>query len=290
MSIEPDAVSAAVVTSDTKTNLCICSPPFGSSGPVTQMVQQNDVQQPQELVCSPCQRTAGAPVRPASLFNTKCFYYTQPGGCQRDDCRFLHDEEPQNVVFYDAATPNPWTPPEVCPYDATPWTPVGGFFLPIGAPPTVKVEDVRVFFGNVPQSEPATRIRQLVEPLGEVLLVDIQPTKLHNRRCSGFIHMTSLAAAEAAVEKINSTVIGRANLYANIKSHKVFYKPLPGWDPSLMYIDPPEAGADTSTVAELQIGVLPPLLEVEEEEYAAKVSPVCVVTADISAVSEFGLK
>ena len=62
---------------------------------------------------------------------------------------------------------------------------------------STKVEDVRVFFGNVPQSEPEARVRALVEPLGEIVLIDIQPTKLHNRRCSGFIHMTSLAAAEA---------------------------------------------------------------------------------------------
>ena len=134
-----------------------------------------------------------------------------------------------------------------------------------------------------------------IEPLGEIVLIDIQPTKLHNRRCSGFIHMTNLAAAEAVVEKINATVIGRANLYANIKSHKTFYKPLPDWDPSLMYTEPvPDAaqgvGGD-ATGAELQVGLLPPLLEVDEEAVdASEVSPVAVVAVDLNAVPAFGLK
>ena len=105
--------------------------------------------------------------------------------------------------------------------------------------------------------------------------------------------MTSLAAAEAAVEKINATVIGRANLYANIKSHKIFYKPLPDWNPSLMYTEPPPAaqGVDDSTSVELQTGVLPTLLEVDEKAVdASEVSPVSVVAADLSAVPVFGLK
>ena len=228
-------------------------------------------------------------MRQANLFNTKCFYFNQPGGCKRDDCRFLHDEEPDDVVFYDKPAPD--AGPD---YYAS-WVPCGGYYLPMSEPPIVKVEDVRVFFGNVPQSEPEARVRELVEPLGEIVLIDIQPTKLHNRRCSGFIHMTSLAAAEAAVEKINATVIGRANLYANIKSHKTFYKPLPNWDPSFMYTEPfPDAaqGVDgDATGAELQVGLLPPLLEVDEEALdASEASPVSIVHMDLSAVPAFGLK
>eukprot|EP00966_Prymnesium_polylepis_P235906 5455946-Prymnesium_polylepis.1 len=107
--------------------------------------------------------------------------------------------------------------------------------------------------------------------------------------------MTSLAAAEAAVEKINATVIGRAKLYANIKSHKTFYKPLPDWDPLLMYTEPvPDAalGVNGETAeGELQVGLLPPLLEVDEEAVdASEVSPVSVVHMELSAVPAFGLK
>ena len=91
MSLEVHAAQGAVETSDAKTSLCICAPPFGSTGAAKQLVQQDiDVeQQPwQQELCPPCDRPAGTPVRPANLFNTKCFYFNQPGGCKRDDCRF----------------------------------------------------------------------------------------------------------------------------------------------------------------------------------------------------------
>ena len=48
---------------------------------------------------------------------------------------------------------------------------------------------------------------------------------------------------------------------------------------------------DDATSAELQVGLLPPLLEVDEEAVdASEVSPVSVVAADLSAVPAFGLK
>ena len=296
MSLEVQGAQHTDDAHDAKTNLCICAPPFGSSGANKQLVQQQGIdveQQPwQQELCPPCDRPAGTPVRPANLFNTKCFYFNQPGGCKRDDCRFLHDEEPDDVVFYDKPAPDDAGPD----YYAS-WVPYGGYYLPMSEPQMVKVDDVRVFFGNVPQSEPEARVRELVEPLGEIVLIDIQPTKLHNRRCSGFIHMTSLAAAEAAVEKINATVVGRAKLYANIKSHKTFYKPDPDWNPSLMYTEPPPVpdaalGVNGDTAeGELQLGLLPPLLEVDEEALdASEISPVSTIHMDLSAVPAFGLK
>eukprot|EP00966_Prymnesium_polylepis_P154862 3575955-Prymnesium_polylepis.1 len=205
MSLEVQAAQCEDGASISKTNLCICAPPYTPTGAAKQPVQQHidvEQQQPwQQQMCPPCDRPAGAPVRPANLRNTKCLYFNQPGGCKwGDSCLFLHNEEPdENVVFYEA----PWTAPDIDYYAS--WVPDGVYYQPISGPPSVKVEDVRVFFGNVPQSEFEARIRELVEPLGEIVLIDIQPTKLHNRRCSGFIHMTSLAAAEAAVEKINAT-------------------------------------------------------------------------------------
>ena len=298
MSLEVQQTRHADDAPGAKTNLCICAPPFGSFVASKQPVQQGiDVeQQPwQEELCPPCVRPAGAPVRPAKLFNTKCLYFNQPGGCKRDDCRFLHDEEPEDVVFYNEC-PAPDASPDYHYYYAPCFT-KDGCYMPMSRPPCVKVEDVRVFFGNIPQSEAEARVRELVEPLGEIVRIDIQPSKLHNRRCSGFIHMTNLAAAEAVVEKINATVIGRAKLYANIKSHKTLYKSLADWDPSLMYNEPVPVGDAALGVncetaeGELQIGLLPPLLELDEEAVDAfEVSPISVVHVDLNAVPAFGLK
>ena len=147
MSLEVQGARRADDARDAKTNLCICAPPFGSSGANKQLVQQGiDVEQQQQPwqqeLCPPCDRPAGTPVRPTNLFNTKCFYFNQPGGCKRDDCRFLHDEEPVDVVFYDKPAPD--AGPD---YYAS-WMPDDGYYLPISVPPIVKVEDVRVFFGT----------------------------------------------------------------------------------------------------------------------------------------------
>ena len=61
-----------------------------------------------------------------------------------------------------------------------------------------------------------------------------------------------------------------------------------------MYIEPDPAaaqGMDDSTSAELQIGLLPTLLEVDEEAVDAfEVSPVSIFHMDLSAVPAFGLK
>ena len=80
-----------------------------------------------------------------------------------------------------------------------------------------------------------------------------------------------------------------------MESHKTLWKPLPDWDPSLMYIEPPHAyegyGVDDAT-NELHVGSLPPLLEVEEETLDAfeEASPISTIQMDLSAVPAFGLK
>ena len=64
-----------------------------------------------------------------------------------------------------------------------------------------------------------------------------------------------------------------------------------------MYTEPvpvPDAalGVNSDTTeGELQLGLLPPLLEVDEEAVdASEVSPVSVVHMDLNAVPAFGLK
>lgn len=50
--------------------------------------------------CTPCE--SAMPSQRGQLINMKCRYYTQAGGCQRPDCRFLHEEDlAPEAVFYD---------------------------------------------------------------------------------------------------------------------------------------------------------------------------------------------
>jgi hypothetical protein len=141
----------------------------------------------------------------------------------------------------------------------------------------MEIVDARVFFGNCPAANAAERIRELVEPLGEITKLDIIPSNLHNRRVSGFIHMTSLEAAEAAIEKLNDAVVGRrAKLYANLKSCRTILRPAP------VEVD------DT-----LCVGSLPTLIEIDDEDGASfgdGDSPVSVIASSVaSSPPEFGL-
>ena len=90
-------------------------------------------------------------------------------------------------------------------------------------------------------------------------------------------------------------VIGHAHFYANIKSHRTLWKPHPGLDPSLTYIETPYAGegdgGGDESAGPLHVGVHPPLLEVEgDEDEAAEISPVPIIPSDLGAVPAFGLK
>ena len=111
--------------------------------------------------------------------------------------------------------------------------------------------DVRIFFGNCPCYDADARIRAVVEPIGTVDRLDIMPSTLHNRRVSGFIHMSSIEAAEAAVEKLNGIKLGRrgAKLYANIKSCETVLRPAP---------------VEREQHNGLGLGSLPPLIETDE--------------------------
>lgn len=215
---------------------------------------------------------AYVPMR-VGLINAKCRYYDTPGGCQNPFCRFLHEETPyESPVFHDGSetlTQRSITAEKVA----------AMYELPKWAPPMMEVVDARVFFGNCPATNAEERIRELVEPFGEITKLDIIPSNLHNRRVSGFIHMTSLEAAEAAIEKLNDTVLGRrAKLYANLKSCRTILRPAPV-----------EVEADDT----LCVGSLPTLIEIDDEDAASfgdGDSPVSVMASSVaSSPPEFGL-
>ena len=184
--------------------LCINSPPFG-------------------ITLSPKGTQSYVKRSRGNLYNTRCFYYTQPGGCTKPNCRFLHDEEPTATVFCGLVEED---------YTAY------GYFVSIYTHPHIKVEDARIFFGNLPPAYGEAFIRSIVEPHGEIRHIDIWGTNLKNRHQSGFVHMKSTKAANSAIFDINHTLIDGAQLYANLKSSDVYWRPLPGWDPSLLYNEP----------------------------------------------------
>lgn len=220
--------------------LCINSPPFG----VTLSTQD------------------GANMRrPDKLHNTKCFFYTQPGGCKKENCRFLHDEEPTAVVFCDAAENMQYT----------------GSYVSVYTHPHVKVEDARIFFGNLPPPFGKDLIRAIVEPHGEIMRIDIWGSNLKNKHCSGFVHMKSIDAAKAAIYDLNFTLIDGVQLYANLKSSSVYWKPLPDWDPSLYYIEPKQYEESEDISIEVPPAQPPPLVDIKMDTI---ISPVSVMEQD----------
>jgi len=212
-----DARDAVMLDLDRVTHLVCITPPFGVtlSSQGARHVQKVDVR-------NPCRK----PPQPRRIvYNTLCKYYGQPGGCQRPYCRFRHDEPPLPTVFHYTSE-----------HAGEPISP-RGFYVPIRTVPHVKTEDARIYFGNMPPRHAEEIIRAIVEVHGKIELVDIRPSRLKNGRCSGFVHMTSIEAAKAAIVDINHTIIGDVQLYANLKSRGVRYKPLPGWNPTFWYID-----------------------------------------------------
>ena len=191
-----------------KGQLCINSPPYGVTLSTRDSSQQPDVG------------------KRRNLHNTKCLYYSRPGGCTNPYCRFLHDEEPTPVVFCGMAD----EPQEHC-Y-------MSGYYIEVLTHPHIKVEDARIFFGNLPPPYGEDFIRSIVEPHGEIKYIDIWGTTLINRHRSGFVHMKSVEAAKSAIIDINHTLVGDAQLYANMKSSDVYWKRLPGWNPYISYIPP----------------------------------------------------
>lgn len=140
----------------------------------------------------------------------------------------------------------------------------------------VAVTDARIYFKNCPAFEAEQRIREVVEPFGTIVLIDVMDSKLHNRRVSGFIHMDSQEAAQAAVYELNNTVLGRrAQLFAKLQSCKTVMKVVP-------VVSHP-------THKLFEKGPMPSLVE-ENEENEPSPSPVSIIaTPDGSPSSHFGL-
>ena len=177
--------------------------------------------------------------------------------------------------------PLAWSPPYVV---VDPWTPAHQAqvddplqWMPEPAEEEeVAVTDARIYFKNCPAFEAEQRIREVVEPFGTIVLIDVMDSKLHNRRVSGFIHMDSREAAQAAVDKLNNTVLGRrAQLFAKLQSCKTVMKVVP-------VVSHP-------THKLFEKGPMPSLVEENEEDEPSS-SPVSIIaTPDESPSSHFGL-
>ena len=274
--LSPADASTGVPVRDSAADFIYCHPPFANSWMATGYMQEIRTI---PATTSTCQMYNGVPPVRAGPINAPCRYFGSEGGCQDPHCRFLHDEPFQNVVFYDGnetfmrrcqpvATQMDASPPEAPP-DASKQADATGL---------VEAIDVRIFFGNCPAFDVDARIRAVVEPIGQVDRLDIMPSTLHNRRVSGFIHMSSLEAAEAAVDKLNATKLGRrgAKVYAKIKSCDTVLRPAPVED---------DLG--------LSLGSLPPLIEVDEDaaSFGDSESPLTVMANGIdgAAPSTFAL-
>ena len=271
---------------DSVADFIYCHSPFDKSWMATGYMQQ---------ICptptpSTCQMYLGVPPVRVSLINARCRYFATESGCQNPYCRFLHDEPFQDAVFCDSTETfmercqsvtrvQPTTAfhgPSAAGFGLTrprlqPWSVAIQAVKEADATALVEAVDVRIFFGNCPAYDADARIRDVVEPIGQVDRLDIIPSTLHNRRVSGFIHMSSLEAAEAAVDKLNATKLGRrgAKVYAKIKSCETVLRPAPDED---------DLG--------LRLSLLPPLIEVDEDvSFGDSESSLTVVAVGIDGVT-----
>lgn len=265
----------------TEGELVLVQPPFGNMS----WMSQGFMQQISQDVCQLAHTSPewSMPPQRVRLVYARCKFYNSPGGCQDPFCRFLHDEEmPPAPVFFDGTEqhlerdirlPPMYMPPMYMPpmHDQSMYEQPQLSHGPMPEQMVEEVTDARIYFKNCPAFEAEQRIREITEPFGEVTLVHVMDSKLHNGRVSGFIHMTSREAAENAVEKLNNTALGRrgAKLFAKLNSCKTVMKPV-------------DLG---------RIGYLPTLVEEEEEgEEEASPSPVSVMaTPHGSPSSGFGL-
>jgi hypothetical protein len=144
---------------------------------------QNVVTKPSDESTAVCQAVGGR----SDLINMKCRYFFSFGGCTRPDCRFLHHEPVQDVVFHDGTEKSRFR-------DAT--------YIPPGPR-----AEVKIFVGNLPPDSQSAFIVDLASPYGEVKSVRVLPCKLkHTRRCAAIIYMTSDPQADAAIEAINAYI------------------------------------------------------------------------------------
>ena len=122
-----------------------------------------------------------------NLINMKCRYFFADGGCTRPDCRFLHHEPVQDVVFLDGTeTPRFRDAKYIAPGPRA---------------------EVKIFVGNLPPDTQSAFVVDLASPYGEVKDVKVLPSKLkHTRRCAAILYMSSDNQADAAIDAINAYI------------------------------------------------------------------------------------
>lgn len=226
---------------------------------------------PAELNAPPFGRCNG------QLYNTKCWYFMYGNdGCTRPDCRFLHEEVPVSVVFYNVCQPIGMNA------NAPPFEPAAA--PPVDEPPpetTASVEDdndgapyvdARIYLKNLPPKHSDKIIRNIVSGVGKVDLIQLLPTKLRNGRRAGFLHMHNEAHARKAIDEINGTWVDDRN---KLHAHMQFCEPVDEQDDGLENIgeDLAVAPADAPTLHDATdpprpILTRPPGLEVTSDPAA----------------------
>ena len=137
---------------------------------------------PNVNTCVPCDDATGA--QRTNLINMKCRYFHSFSGCTRADCRFLHEEKPQDVVFHDGNERS-------C------------FRSPVYIAPGPRV-DVKIFIGNLPPGTLSSFVVDIASPFGEVKECKVLRSNLRNGRCPAVLFMSSDAQADAAIDALNA--------------------------------------------------------------------------------------
>lgn len=146
--------------------------------------QSTTTRVPSAVAPATCVPTPTAPR--TNLINMKCRYFHSFTGCKRPDCRFLHNETPQDVVFHDGTeTPRNRRPTYIAPG------------------PRV---DVKIFVGNLPPGTVSSFVVDMASPFGEVTHCDVLRSNLRNGRCPAILFMSSDAQADAAINAINAYI------------------------------------------------------------------------------------
>ena len=148
-------------------------------------------------------------------FNTKCWFW-QNAECTKENCPFLHEEEPVGTVFHDGNDGNDSGDVSPSPEPVASEIADGdGGQVPFD--PSDPFVDARIYFRNVPATFGKQSMRQLVKQFGKVSKVDFMPSLLQNGRRSGFIHMRSKTAALNAAKEICQTRCEGVTLYAHLE-------------------------------------------------------------------------
>ena len=168
----------------------------------------------EEVTCQPCQR----PPR-EQLFNTKCWYYHNDV-CTKQDCRFLHDEAPCDVVFYSSVQrwASEWEASFVYYDDSTPTVAFEEDFFdatvshaPYGFP------YASIYVGNLAKGCNKTFLRGAMEEAGiDVLFVKMLRSVLSNKHRAAFVHVP-IEHTKRAVDIYASLKYNGVELYAHVE-------------------------------------------------------------------------